>query len=216
MSNISLLNPGPANTLSVVYQNVQGLIPFSNLSDNCPNLDVSKIAELQFNVSVNKPDIIIINETWLKSSILDSEIFCPKSYKVFRLDRSQKTHPPDPSNPKKFRKYGGGVLIAIRTQLVIDSNYIELRSIAEFLAIELKLTDNSKIIIATCYRVGTLGHSNLNEISKSIRTLTRKRGVKEFVLVGDFNLPRINWGDLSSNITLEQDFLNMFAENSLL
>ena len=101
--------------------------------------------------------------------------------------------------------------------MVIDSNYIELRSIAEFLAIELKLTDNSKIIIATCYRVGTLGHSNLNEISKSIRTLTRKRGgVKEFVLVGDFNLPRINWGDLSSNITLEQDFLNMFAENSLL
>ena len=59
-------------------------------------------------------------------------------------------------------------------------------------------------------------HSNLNEISKSIRTLTRKRGVKEFVLVGGFNLPRINWGDLSSNITLEQDFLNMFAENSLL
>ena len=38
MSNTSLLNPGPANTLSVVYQNVQGLIPFSNLADNCPNL----------------------------------------------------------------------------------------------------------------------------------------------------------------------------------
>ena len=75
MSNISLLNPGPVNTLSVVYQNVQGLIPFSNLPDNCPNLDVTKIAELQFNVSVNKPDIIIINETWLKSSILDSEYF---------------------------------------------------------------------------------------------------------------------------------------------
>ena len=75
MSNMSLLNPGPANTLSVVYQNVQGFIPFSNLSDNCPNLDVNKIAELQLNVSVNKPDIIIINETWLKSSNLDSKYF---------------------------------------------------------------------------------------------------------------------------------------------
>ena len=102
--------------------------------------------------------------------------------------------------------------------MVVDSNYIELKSKAEFLAIELKLTDNSKVIIATCYRVGTLGHSNLNEISKSIRTLIRKRGegVKEFVLVGDFNLPKINWGDLSSYTTLEQDFQNMFAENSLL
>ena len=100
--------------------------------------------------------------------------------------------------------------------MVVDSNYIELKSKAEFLAIELKLTDNSKVIIATCYRVGTLGYSNLNEISKSIRTLIRRRGVKEFVLVGDFNLPKINWGDLSSNTTLEQDFQNMFAENSLL
>ena len=69
---MSLVNPGPANRISVVYQNVQGLIPFSNLTDNCPNLDVAKITELHFNVSVNKPDVIILNETWLKSSILDS------------------------------------------------------------------------------------------------------------------------------------------------
>ena len=32
MSNISLLNPGPANTLSVVYQNVQGLIPTKSIN----------------------------------------------------------------------------------------------------------------------------------------------------------------------------------------
>ena len=93
---MSLVNPGLANKISVVYQNVQGLIPFSNLTDYCPNLDVTKVTELQFNVSANKPDGIILNETWLKSSILDSEIFDLEAYKVFRLDRSQKTHPPDP------------------------------------------------------------------------------------------------------------------------
>ena len=78
MSSISLLNPGPANTLSVVYQNVQGLIPFSNLADNCPNLDVTKLAEIQSIVSVNKPDIIILNETWLKSSYLTQKFFVEK------------------------------------------------------------------------------------------------------------------------------------------
>ena len=213
---MSLVNPGPANRISVVYQNVQGLIPFSNLTDNCPNLDVTKITELQFNVSVNKPDVIILNETWLKSSILDSEIFNLEAYKVFRLDRSQKTHPPDPHDPKKFRKYGGGVLIAIKTQLVVQTNYIELKSKSEFLAVEFKLNDSTKIIIATCYRVGTLGYTNLNEISKSIKTIIRKRGVREFVLVGDFNLPKIDWSDQSSRSSLEQEFLNMFAENSLL
>ena len=213
---MSLVNPGPANRISVVYQNVQGLIPFSNLTDNCPNLDVTKITELQFNVSVNKPDVIILNETWLKSSILDSEIFDLEAYKVFRLDRSQKTHPPDPHDPKKFRKYGGGVLIAIKAQLVVQTNYIELKSKSEFLAVEFKLNDSTKIIIATCYRVGTLGYTSLNEISKSIKTIIRKRGVREFVLVGDFNLTKIDWSDQSSRSSLEQEFLNMFAENSLL
>ena len=67
-----------------------------------------------------------------------------------------------------------------------------------------------------CYRVGTLGYTNLNEISKSIKTIIRKRGIGEFVLVGDFNLPKIDWSDQSSRSTLEQEFPNMFAENSLL
>ena len=44
----------------------------------------------------------------------------------------------------------------------------------------------------------------------------RKRGVKEFVLIGDFNLPKINWSNLSSTVSLEQEFLHVFAENSLL
>ena len=216
ISNTSILNPGPTNTVSVFYQNIQGLIPFSNLADNWPNLDVTKVAELQGSFNLNKPDIIILNETWLKNSILDTEIFSAEVYNVFRLDRSKVTHPPDPLNPKKFRQYGGGVLIVIRNQLVIQSKYIQLRCKAEFLAIELKLNDNSKIIIATCYRVDTLRNSNLSEISKSIKTLVRKRSVKEFVLIGDFNLPKINWSNLPSTVSLEQDFLLVFAENSLL
>ena len=65
MSNTSLLNPGPENKVSVVYQNVQGLIQFSSLADRCPNLDVTKIAEFQSYISLNKPDIIILNESWL-------------------------------------------------------------------------------------------------------------------------------------------------------
>ena len=96
ISNTSILNPGPKNTVSVFYQNVQGLIPFSNLADKCPNFDVTKIAELQCSINLNKPDIVILNETWLKSTILDTEIFSSEAYKVFRLDRSKYTHPRTP------------------------------------------------------------------------------------------------------------------------
>ena len=124
-----MLNPGPnnnnSNNISVMYHNVQGLIPFSNLGDKCPNLDQTKIFELKSSITINKPDVIILNETWLKESILE-------------------------------------------------------------------------------------------ELSKAIKTLIQKRGVKKFILIGDFNFPHNNWDTQSSNVSLEQDFLNMFAKNSLI
>ena len=112
--NPSLLHPGPQN-LSVVYQNVQGLVPFSNLKSTHPLLDVNKILDLQSYIVQSKPDIIALNETWLKKSIKDNEIFPDSQYEVFRNDRTRKTHPQDPNNPLKFRENGGGVLLAIRS-----------------------------------------------------------------------------------------------------
>ena len=65
------------------------------------------------------------------------------------------THPIDPDDPKKYKRNGGGVLIAIKLSLILSSNSIKMKYKAEFLAIELILEDKSKIITATCYRVGT-------------------------------------------------------------
>ena len=60
--NPSLLNPGP-KTLKICYQNVQGLIPFSQLGNYQPSLDRTKILELNAYIKLNKPDIILLNET---------------------------------------------------------------------------------------------------------------------------------------------------------
>ena len=59
----------------------------------------------------------MFNETWLKKSVGDREVIEDPVYKVYRLDRSNVSHPPDPDNPNKYRKYGGGVLIAFRTDI---------------------------------------------------------------------------------------------------
>ena len=93
-------------------------MPFAYLSDNNPVLDNTKLFELQANISYYKPDIVILNETWLKDSIIDNEILLSQHYKIFRCDRTVDTYPPDPSNPKKFRKNGGGVLIAAKADIV--------------------------------------------------------------------------------------------------
>ena len=55
--NPSMLNPGPQN-LSVYYQNVQGLIPFSSLSNTHPSLNRTKILELNTYINVEKPAVV--------------------------------------------------------------------------------------------------------------------------------------------------------------
>ena len=158
--NPSIANPGPdpspklssSSSLSVYYQNVQGLTPFSNLAENHPILDSNKIFELHTYIHKHSPDIIILNETWLKPSILDTEIFPSDKYEIFRLDRSEKTHPIDALNTKKYRQNGGGVLIAISVSLAIDSKIIPAICAAELLAIELTLPNKTKIILTTCYQ----------------------------------------------------------------
>ena len=101
--NPSLLNPGPQN-LSVYYQNVQGLIPFSNLNDPHPMLNTTKILELNAYINDNKPALIMLTETWLKKSIKDNEVIESPDYIVYRNDRTQTSHPSDPNDPKKNQK----------------------------------------------------------------------------------------------------------------
>ena len=195
-------NKDKNKNISVFYQNVQGLIPFSNLTDQHPCLDNNKIYELLAYISSNSPDIIILNETWLKPTVLSSEIL-PCEYNVFRLDRSQYTHPIDPLNPNKFRRNGGGVLIAVHNELSIQSKVISLKCAAELLAVELTLCDGSKIILTTCYGVGTLGTPNCNEIIQTLSKLSRKKMLRKFVVIGDFNFKGVNWVTGNSKNFLE-------------
>ena len=91
---MSLRNPGPNNNrpLSVLYNNVQGLINAGDLASETPPINMTKLHELHGYLYINKPDVLILNETWLKKSILDTEIL-PSSYNIIRLDRSIKNSP---------------------------------------------------------------------------------------------------------------------------
>ena len=195
----SLLNPGPfssgivkASGLNALYQNVQGLISFSELNKKHPNLDNTKISELHSYIHDEQPDIIVINETWLKNAVLDEEILPSNLYKIFRRDRTKDTQPPDLNNPLKFRRNGGGVLIVVSCSLKVSSNDINLHCKAEMLAVEIILDDGSKFVISICYRVGTLGISNYNKIVCALQKLLRKKRLKKLFLVGDLNLSNAN------------------------
>ena len=215
--NTSLLNPGPENNIKVYYQNVQGLVPFSNLGDQHPRLNRTKIFELNLFIHDNKPDVILLNETWLKKSVQDHEIIEDKVYKIFRKDRSVLSHPPDKNNPKKFRKNGGGVLIAVRDDIDATSQRISLGNGAEILALEIN-NKGTKFVFCTCYRVGTLGSDNHESITNSLKSFYKSKRPKKVFVVGDLNLSSVTWPydpDTPISNNTEKCFIDTFNDLGL-
>ena len=158
----------------------------------------------------------MLNETWLKNTILDKEILPSSQYKIFRCDRTEDSHPLDLSNPLKLRRNGGGVLIAISCSLKVSANIINLKCKAEMLAIELIVSDGSNIVISTCYRVGTLDIANYHKIVNTLQILLREKRLKKFFLVEDFNLSSTYWVTNLSTHSIEQMFLDEFIRSGLL
>ena len=219
--NCSLLNPGPSTTpvkdsnLKVFYQNVHGFLTYSSLGSKNPVLNITKVFEFQPYIASHQPDIVVLNETWLKASINDAEIFPNNDYKTFRLDRSPDSRPPDPNNSKKFRRNGGGVLIAVNSSVDMKPKVLKTNTKAEILSITLQLKNNKKICVTTCYRVGTLGEANLSEISKHIQLVSTTKSIICHTIIGDMNLDTVNWEESSSSTPLHKEFLTIFANHNL-
>ena len=82
ISNPTIINPGPRPKnpkISVLYQNVRGFIPPLELPEKNPSLNVTKIAGFQTYVFDKKPDIVILNESWLKK-VSAMEKFCLRTH----------------------------------------------------------------------------------------------------------------------------------------
>ena len=222
ISNTSILNPGPVVTsktqnkthLNVMYQNLRGLVPFSGLGKSNMPLDVTKLLEFQSKVYKEKPDVIVLTETWLTKEHLNNEILPDNIYKVYRRDRSKKSHPPDPVNPDKYRRKGGGVIIAVKTDIDIENDKVDVSSKAEMLSISLK-ADNTNYCLSVCYRVGTLGEQNFNEVERHLRNVASRKKFRAHFVIGDFNLPEINWAEGTSSTQLGQRFVDLFNDLGL-
>ena len=214
ISNTSLLNPGHAHNdvLSYYFHNVQGLATLNSVGKVHPDLNITKLLELQTYIFQYSPDIVILNETWLKNTINSKEIIPGDVYKVFRRDRSCLSHPPDPNNPKKFKRNGGGVLIAIKDSLNLNPKEIKTSCKAEILSVELTLPNKKKISISTHYRVGTLGIDSLNELRDHLYNIFRAKKYKNNFIVGDMNLEAVNWQDNSSNNNLLSSYVDLFSD----
>ena len=80
------------------------------------------------------------------------------------------------------------MLIAVRSDLDIISKEIKMGSGAEMIAVELTTPSGAKLIICTCYRVGTLGIENLSKVKSALQTLSRRRNLSKIYVVGTVQL----------------------------
>ena len=211
-------NPGPVRqeNLSCLYQNVRGFVPFSGLDKKIPPLDRNKLHDFQAYVYENKPGIVLLTETWLTKEHLDNEIFPNDTYRCFRLDRTAKSHPPDERNKKKFREKGGGILIAVRSDLDVEPRLVNINCKAEIASVELNFKKNKEIVCITlCYRVGTLGVPNFHEIEKHLRLIAQKKKFSKHVAIGDFNFNKTTWPEGQSSDNIEKLFLDLFGDLGL-
>ena len=98
----------------------------------------------------------------------------------------------------------------------MQSKIIPIKCAAEFLAVKLIFPDSTKIILTTCYRVGTLETFNCNEILQTLNESSKKKMLRKCLCIGEFNVEGINWDTRNSSNSLENEFINRFADLGLL
>lgn len=181
--------------INVFYQNARGLRTKTNL--------------FKRNVGLNCYDIISITETWLLDGISDSELFDDR-YLVWRRDRDYGS---------TGQRLGGGVMLAVRREFAAAER-LDWRSTAEDIWVTMSLrTKDGPILIHMC-TIYLVRQGEGNSISAQLNNFTRKLEDNFhsapndlFLIVGDFNMPNIDW-DLKSSGHL--DPMEVTNENQII
>ena len=143
-------------------------------------------------------DIIGITETWLNSSISDSEMNI-NGYTLHRKDRN---------DAEKHR--GGGVALYVHNDLncthrdeIFEQNFPE--------SIWCNINCNrGNTLVGVCYRSPDSVEIN----DEALYSIINRVGTEEVVIMGDFNFPELNWGRPES-IDDSHPFIDCISNNFL-
>jgi len=179
------------NGLKVAHTNAQGLkTKFNELKDYLIDEDL---------------DVCAITETWLSEEINDSE-FLPDGYQVFRKDRRLDFFPEGCYSSVDR----GGVALIIKNNLK-PRRCIENDPKAELIWCDFEVAPGKVTTIGCCYRAEKGRDHSLQLICESIDKVTNPN----IILLGDFNFPRINWNNESTEDCLSRAFVDCLQRNYL-
>jgi len=158
----------------------------------------NKIPEFHILLNTSSIDIACVTETWLDSGTPDS-IFVPTGYNVFRYDR---------------KSLGGGVALFVKgvhaaSHVRIDEEFTNI----ELVCIDVSLGQCDYRVIGY-YRAPGLDSNDLDYMKCSIKCFQKLCATyRTIVLLGDFNLPKIDWSFYSgSNSSLYSVFISFINQ----
>ena len=133
---------------------------------------------------INKPDILLLTETWLVDDISNNELNL-NGYFVYRTDRRQDTD--------GVTTRGGGVLMAVSKSLkssrITPNNDISRWSRAEELFVKISANE-FKFIFGVIYIPPNSEIDLYYYHVKNVELIKNKRKDHKIVLRGDYNLPK--------------------------
>lgn len=125
----------------------------------------------------SNPDVVLANETWLKPTILDSELLPPGSpYLIYRKDRTSGY---------------GGVLIALKNDLPSDP--VEVNSDCEIICRNIQNLGGDSVLVLSAYRPPNNSKEYALDMFNAIKDICIGYPKSIFLLGGDLNLPDITW-----------------------
>ena len=158
---------------------------------------LSKLLDLEATAFDYKPDLILITESWCNENI-DDNILNIKGFELIKDLRSDRT---DTTNG-----IGGGLLVYARKGLVILS-IDKINDFNQYVHFKVK-TSICDLNIFLIYRPPSSSVLNYNMLCEVVRAAP-----KDSLIIGDINLPNIDWRNLTSD-NFSRDFMNSCIDNN--
>jgi hypothetical protein len=165
-----------------------------------------KVDELHAAIDTLNPDFIFLTETWLNNEITDSMLVPSNRFHVVRTDRSG--------------RIGGGVCALVSKHFnVAPLQIVERVEVAAFDIIFPSTCIKYRFIV--CYRPpyydsDALSYRYLNAFINCLESLCDVN--YNIFIVGDFNMPDVNWSDLVSkgnHVNFSSMMLDFVCDNGL-
>ena len=156
---------------------------------------------------MNNPDIVCLSETWLTTEISETELFL-NEYNCFRSD----------CKAKIVQTSHGGTMICVKRSFVSENANFGYDTNGSVVGCYVT-SGNLKILVISCYLPPANSKYSLNteDIHKMFSEILKLRSKCDgLIIYGDFNFPTINWSSISSQNSIEANFLTFIEKFDLI